>query len=169
MTETSLYKRFEKTACDMGAVKAKVIDANTIVVAPWVLFKCRYGCGDYNSNLCCPPNTPTPKETEELIKCFNKALLFQCKQDLKPGKILFNIEREIFLAGFYKAIGLGSGACRVCGECNNDKCIKPEIARPSMEACGIDVFATVRSNGFSIDVLKDGEAEGNWYGLVLIE
>jgi hypothetical protein len=38
-----------------------------------------------------------------------------------------------------------------------------------MEACGIDVFATVRANGFAIEVLRDESCRGNYYGLVLID
>ena len=38
-----------------------------------------------------------------------------------------------------------------------------------MEACGIDVFATARANGFPIEVVKDESCEDNYYGLVLIE
>lgn len=168
MSEQPLAK-FAKLACDMGAVNAKIIAASSIGVAPWVLFKCRYGCEDYNRNLCCPPNTPTPKETQELIDCYEQALLFQCKPEKRPSEVIFDLEREIFLAGYYKAIGLGASRCKLCEECNLEKCIKPERARPAMEACGIDIFGTVKANGMQIEVLKDHSEIGNWYGLVLIE
>jgi hypothetical protein len=38
-----------------------------------------------------------------------------------------------------------------------------------MEACGIDVFATVRKHGFTINVLKSYKAPQHYFGLVLIE
>ena len=38
-----------------------------------------------------------------------------------------------------------------------------------MEACGIDVYTTVRANGFPINVVKDSGCSENYYGLVLIE
>ncbi len=38
-----------------------------------------------------------------------------------------------------------------------------------MEACGIDVFATVRANGFPIAVVSNDSCTANYYGLVLIE
>ena len=38
-----------------------------------------------------------------------------------------------------------------------------------MEACGIDVFATARANGFPIEVLSDYSAEENFYGVILID
>lgn len=45
----------------------------------------------------------------------------------------------------------------------------PEKARPSMEACGIDVYETARVNGYPINVLKDKSCTGNYFGLVLLE
>ena len=40
---------------------------------------------------------------------------------------------------------------------------------PLQEACGIDVYATVRGNGYPIEVVKDYSDDANYYGLVLIE
>jgi hypothetical protein len=38
-----------------------------------------------------------------------------------------------------------------------------------MESCGIDVFATVRNNGFTIDTLDSAKCKANYFGLVLIK
>jgi len=38
-----------------------------------------------------------------------------------------------------------------------------------MEACGIDVYTTVRNNGLSLEVVKDAGSECNYYGIVLVE
>jgi hypothetical protein len=38
-----------------------------------------------------------------------------------------------------------------------------------MEACGIDVFETVRENGFRIDIVRNHHQEKNLYGVVLVE
>jgi len=106
---------------------------------------------------------------QEVIDCYSRALLIHCKGNVSPTRIVTALEREIFLAGFYKALGLGAGPCRVCEKCNLKKCIEPEKARPSMEACGIDVYATARANGYPIQVLKDHSCEENCYGLILID
>ena len=79
------------------------------------------------------------------------------------------LEREIFLAGYYKAFGFGSGPCPFCRTCNLEDCAHPDQARPSMEAAGIDVYATARGNGYPIEVVRDDSCETNYYGLVLIE
>jgi predicted metal-binding protein len=49
------------------------------------------------------------------------------------------------------------------------ECRHPKTARPSMESCGIDVFSTVRNNGYNIEVLNNQSDQMNRFGLVLIE
>ena len=168
------YKKFVEMAVELGANDAKIIKTDSIVTAAWVHWKCRYGCGRYGSSLCCPPNSPTYKETRELIDCYRFALLVHFTEDIKnskidPTEVVTTLEREVFLAGHYKAFALGAGPCRLCAECTMKECRHPETARPSMESCGIDVFSTVRNNGYHIEVLKDRSQNMNRFGLVLIE
>ncbi len=167
------YEKFIKKALKLGADDAKVIKTDSIVTAPWVRWKCRYGCDGYNSSLCCPPNTPTHKETRELVDSYEDALLIHCKSDFDHRKdmtgIVTTLERDIFLAGYHKTFALGCGPCQLCNDCSMNICRHPNEARPSMESCGIDVFTTARNNGFFIEVLKDTACTMNRYALVLIE
>ena len=169
MIPKATIKTFIRHARELGALEAKLIEAASIVTAPWVRLKCRYGCGGYNTSLCCPPHTPTYLETREVIASYQYAILIHCKEIGSPTAIVCDLERRIFLAGFYKALGLGSGPCQLCAKCNAKRCSHTEQARPSMEACGIDVYATVRANGYPIEVVKDYSDDANYYGLVLIE
>jgi predicted metal-binding protein len=59
----------------------------------------------------------------------------------------------------------GSRLCRRCPAA----CLRTEEARPSMEACGIDVFATASANGMPIEVLKTRRSHGNCYALILLK
>jgi predicted metal-binding protein len=161
--------RFIDMAKELGALDAKAIKADTIKTGAWVRMKCHFGCGNYNTSYCCPPHTPTPRETQEVIDCYDTALLVHCQQIGHPTKVVTKLEREIFLAGYYKALAYGSGPCELCEECNIQQCNHPRRSRPSMESCGIDVYATVRANGFPIEVVKDKTCEQNYYGLVLIK
>ena len=70
-------------------------------------------------------------------------------------------EREIFLRGAWKALGLGAGPCYLCKACvlREGPCRHAELARPAMEACGIDVFTTVRSAGWEIEVVQSRDDE----------
>jgi len=156
-------------AVALGAQGAKVIEAASIVTAPWVRLRCQYGCGGYNRTLCCPPFTPTPEETRRVVDCYRRAVLVHCKPGADVKELVVTLEREAFLAGFYKAFALGAGPCGLCEECNLEDCAHPSQARPAMEACGIDVFATARANGFPIEVVTDSACDQNYYGVVLVD
>jgi predicted metal-binding protein len=156
-------------AKDLGADETKLIKASTIKTAAWVRMKCQYGCSGYGSNLCCPPHTPTPEQTQKVIDCYRTALLVHCGPGADPTGIIVTLEREAFLAGFYKAWGLGAGPCFLCKTCNLKRCVKQDKTRPSMESCGIDVYQTARVNGFPIAVVKDSKSRQNYYALLLIE
>ena len=147
---------------------SKLIDPKSIVIGHWTRYKCKYGCGAYGTNLCCPPNSPTPDETKRIIAGFKIGLLVHFRGDVRVTKTIAKIEREIFLKNYYKVISFGAGPCILCKECSLSACRFPKIARPSMEACGIDVYATARNNDFPINVLKSKDEEENCYGLILI-
>ena len=162
-------RKFVTRAAELGALSAKLIPARSVETGHWVRWKCRYGCGGYGSSLVCPPHTPAPADTRAMLDQFKHAILFE-----SPGgeakRIAVELEREIFLAGFYRAFGLGAGPCPLCKECAlDDGCRHPETARPSMEAVGIDVYATVRKHGFTINVVRTHDDEQHYFGLVLVE
>ena len=175
------YASYVKKAFKLGADDARVIGAGSIVTGPWVRWKCRYGCGMYGSSLCCPPHSPDYRETGELIGSYAHALLIRYKKGFRskthPTAIASTLARDLFLAGYYRAFALGEGPCMLCRKCALERCVHPDKARPSMEACGIDVYRTARNNGFSVHVLTEdfdrimaGEScDINRYGLVLIE
>lgn len=100
---------------------------------------------------------------------YEHAVLFEAPANVTKG-IAVKLEREVFLAGYYKALGLGSGPCQLCAECAFELgCRHPDEARPAMEACGIDVYATARKHGFTIDVVRSRRDPQHYFGLVLIE
>jgi predicted metal-binding protein len=170
MESPAQFSHFIQQACELGAIEAKIIDPSSIVIAPWVRLKCQFGCPHYNTRHCCPPHTPTPQQTEEVIACYTRALLFHSQgMEVSPTEIVVELEHEIFLSGFYKALGFGAGPCWLCKKCNLELCVHPTRARPAMEACGIDVYATARANGFPIEVVRDRTEVPDRYGLVLIE
>jgi predicted metal-binding protein len=160
---------FLQEMTDLGVREARIIDPKTVETASWVRWKCQFGCGGYNSSLMCPPHSPTPEETRKVLDSYKWAILFEGgRRDTK--EIATKMEREIFLSGYYKALGLGAGPCRLCASCAFDEgCRHPDEARPAMEACGIDVFATVRKHGFTINVVKSYKDPQHYFGLILIE
>ncbi len=175
----SKLDRYVKRALGLGVSKALIIDVDSIVTGNWVRLKCQYGCGGYGASLTCPPYSPTPDYTRTMLTEYSKALLIQMK-DIDPRKIsmtskhlrrvVSDMEREIFLDGYYKAFGMASGPCELCRTCDTTTgCKHPYQSRPSMEACGIDVYQTARNNGCVLEVVRSEDALCSFMSLVLIE
>jgi predicted metal-binding protein len=162
------FSKYIKRAKELGAKEAKVIPVKTIVVAEWVRMKCQFGCSGFGESLTCPPYSPTPEFIRRMLTYYKQALLVHGDAYTNIHAIIPKLEREIFLDGYFKAFGMGAGPCRLCEKCAKI-CRHPDKTRPSLEACGIDVYTTVRSNGYPIKVLKTTGCQGNYYGIVLIE
>ncbi len=163
------YSGYVKLSLDKGAVEAKVIPASSIKTAAWTRLRCQYGCPNYGSNLCCPPYSPTAEETQRVLDDYSHVLLVRFRSLGDAKYITPEIEKALFLDGRYKAFSFKGGSCGLCKKCNLKTCVNPGEARPSMEGAGIDVYETVRRNGFNIQVLKDKETQGSFFGLILIE
>ncbi len=152
-----------------GAKAAKIVAPSKITTGHWVRWKCSFGCSGYRTSLICPPYTPTPAQTREMLDQFKRGVWFECK-DGEAREIAVALERELFLHGFYKAFGMGGGPCNMCKACAFEEgCRHPERARPSPEGVGIDVYATARDHGFTINVVRDHTDPQHYYGLVLID
>ena len=169
MKEKGVLERFCELAVQLGAADAKLIRADQVVVRNWVRWKCRFGCPDYGEVLMCPPYSPTPEETLALLKEYEYALLFRSKPST-PKNLAVELEKRIFLEGYYAALAFANDSCHLCKECNVQKgyCIRPAEARPAMESCGINVFETAKNAGYRIEVLKSKEQDFMGYDLVLI-
>jgi len=162
------HKKYIKRAKELGAKEAKIIPAKSVVTSEWVRLKCQFGCDGYGRTLTCPPYSPTPEQTKRMVADYAYGILIHGDEWTDIREVVITLEREIFLDGYHKAFGMAAGPCYLCKKCSKF-CKFTEKARPSMEACGIDVYSTVRANGFPIEVLKTTSCKGNYYGLVLIE
>jgi predicted metal-binding protein len=115
-----------KAAIEVGAKKAKIVSPKKVVTAHWVRWKCCYGCSAYQTNLMCPPYTPLPAETRQMLDQYKRAIFFEAGRG-HPKKIAVALEKKLFLQGFYKAFGMGAGPCHLCKECAFEQgCRKPE-------------------------------------------
>lgn len=164
-----------------GATHACVIDPGSVVTAPWVRMKCLFGCPNVHRSYCCPPDSPTPEQTRSVLDSYRRAILVHYERPQiggKRGKLsplmekLIDLEGELFKDGYYKAFAIVAGPCSLCRECGKTQavpCRLPARARPSMEACGIDVFQTARNNGFPIKTLQERTETQNNYCLLLAD
>jgi predicted metal-binding protein len=152
-------------------IKAKIVSPADVVTAEWVRLKCQFGCDGFGGCLVCPPYSPTAEQMRKVLDCYKRAILIHFNSFAKVKATVVEIEREIFLAGAWKAFGLGAGPCYFCRNCPVEKgiCRHSEKARPSMEACGIDVYTTARKAGFPIEVVRTHHQCPNYYGLILVD
>jgi len=59
----------------LGALEAKIISSDKVVIEDRVLLKCRTGCDSYGKKFICPPFTPTPDEFRKMLKEYKKVLI----------------------------------------------------------------------------------------------
>jgi predicted metal-binding protein len=138
-----------------------------------------FGCDSYGRNGCCPPEVPSVPECRELFAEYDHVLILQVAGNPDDRKewsrernlALLHLERELFLAGHHKALLLFMDECRLCDHCPGTRreCRNPLMARPSPESLAVDLFETVRSAGFSIEVLTGYRQEMKRYAFLLVE
>lgn len=173
-------------AKELGASAAVPVPVSTIRTGLWTRMKCQYGCPNYGRTLCCPPHAPSAEFTRQFLAEYQWSLLVQLAVPYseeaakdwtgynkmichKLTDVVIGVEREAFLMNRYRAFALKAGRCWLCDTCNLQHCVHPDLARPSAEACGIDVMALARDNGFDAKVLRGPVTEMKIYGLVLID
>jgi predicted metal-binding protein len=167
-------------ALELGADRAAVVPAESVVVAEWVRMKCLFGCDEPGLAHTCPPDgAPSVEQTRRVLDGYEEAILLgvgpivgEERSDAESRRLndaALALERELFLAGFHKAWTMGAGPCDLCACCRaGEPCPTPESARPSMEACGVDVFTTVRAAGWQIETVKSREDEYRYFALALV-
>lgn len=153
-----------------GFDKAELIDPKEVVTAAWVGKKCKFGCDRFGSNLQCPPHGMNFMETREMLDQYGIAVLLQGQP---PGgdfhQKLLRLEKGVFLAGQVKAFVFGAGPCTICPECPKDKkCRYHNLARPSMEGSGIDVYSTAENVGWPLAPVKEKDGYVKYIGLLLV-
>lgn len=153
-----------------GAQGVALVKPADVITAEWVRLKCQYGCGLYGHCLTCPPHSPTPQLTRRVLDEYSAAYLMWWGSEGGGREVLAAIERETFLAGWYRAFVMAEGPCMLCDPCPLElPCRHPGQARPSMEACGIDVYETAHRAGFPLEVVTCEADKPNYYSLLLVD
>jgi len=177
-TRMMRYRKYAEQALKAGVLEAKVIPVRNVVTAEWVRLKCQFGCGGFGKRLCCPPHTPTPEQMKRVLAGYRHALIYSyvCtpsnydRKWSRMQRLVAELERAAFIDGCYKAFGLCAGPCRFCKKCDvTSRCKHPHLARPSMESCGIDVYATARNSGIELEVATHEDGPSKNINLILIQ
>lgn len=141
----------------------KEISPEIIPFSESVVDACRANrCGMYGKTWTCPPGVGELRELEKKIKSYRKAVVFSCKYDLedsfdyegmmeghKKAKKVLNGVLSSLKADGIPYMALGCEGCGLCEKCTypDAPCRHPDLAIPSVEACGINVVELSRSIG----------------------
>ena len=168
-------------ALALGASDAAVISADQVVTAEWVRMKCLYGGCDVGRCLTCPPHSPTPAQSRAFLDEYETILLLRF--DVRPERfgwlrasrrvadVALGLERELFLAGHFKAFAIAGGRpCSLDEPCGRpEDCDSRAPLRPGPAGCGIDVFSTSRNAGWPLAVVRGPGDPYHRFALVLVE
>ena len=92
------FEFLRKKAFEMGAVDAKIITADKVVVEDRIVLKCRIGCTNYGKTLACPPHTPTAEQFRKIVREYRYALFMKfqsrAKADPELAKHLSKAEND---------------------------------------------------------------------------
>ena len=156
-------------ALGLGCAKAKVISTKAISLAHWVKLHCQFGCSKHGKLFTCPPFTPESEEMAEILEEYDQALLIYANHDTNVQEIVIHLETRFKQNGYQKAFALGAQPCKLCDPCTiSTFCQYPEKARPTLQACGIDVNATVSNNGWADVIQHKPCSDSHPIGIILL-
>lgn len=169
-------------ALELGASDAVILAPAEVVTAEWVRLKCLFGGCATGRCLTCPPFSPEPARTRHLLGEYRTVLLLRL--DVQPAEagewlawsrrlagIALDLERELFLAGRYRAFAIAGGRpCDLDEACGRpEECDVRAQVRPGPAGCGIDVFATAAKAGWPLDVVRAADDPYHLFALVLVD
>ena len=162
-------KELIQEALELGCEKAKVISTKAISLAHWVKLQCQFGCSNHAKLFTCPPFTPESDEMAEILEEYDQALLIYANNDTNVQEIVLHLETSFKRKGYQKAFALGAQPCKLCDPCTiSTFCQYPEKARPTLQACGIDVTATVSKNGWTDVIQHKPCSDSHPIGMILL-
>ena len=164
------YQTLIDKCIQLGAEEAKLIDTHEVVFDPRSLLKCRFGCHRWGKYWTCPPHMDISQEMfMESFEKYNVGLVIKTADQNLGQDVSLAIEKEALLyhdAVFAFALAL----CVKCDECAYpDPCLHPDLARPSMDAYGVDIGKTVELLDFNVNFSEDGKLLPAWYSMVLLD
>jgi len=151
-------------ALEVGFSAAAPLDIGTLQPRQDVRDMCASDkCRAYGKNWTCPPHCGTLAECEARLRGYSRGILLQTvgatekpidtkayrrteQQHLEQFHRLCGQIRQVYP----QALCLGSGGCRICGECAYPQpCRFPDEACSSMEGYGLFVTQVCRDNGLA--------------------
>lgn len=164
------YKPLVKKAVELGAIDARLTSTETIVFDPRAHLKCRFGCARWGRYWTCPPNLSIT--SEQFIDAFDmyEWMIVVKSADPKIGQeVTVAIEKEAMMS-YNSMYAFAMVLCVQCEECAfPEPCRYPHLARPSIDAFGVDFGATLEPLNFEVNFDKNGKLLPAWYGFILLD
>ncbi|CCQ91369.1 conserved hypothetical protein [Nitrospina gracilis 3/211] len=154
----------------LGSARAKVIPVHEITLGHWVRLRCQFGCSFFNQRHTCPTFTPTSDEMGDILLSYRRAMMVEASNSADVHALVLCLESRLREKGFFKAFGMGALPCDLCEVCTiESNCKYPDRARPTLQACGIDVSQTLLNIGWDFAVKFQPCTEGHTIGMVLLD
>ncbi len=155
---------------ELGALEARLIDTKQIVFDSRSFLKCRFGCGRWGKYWTCPPNLSiSPESFLAAFEQYKQAIVIRTEDPKKGQEVALAIEKEAML-NYGHQFAFAMILCVQCDECSYpEPCRFPHLARPAMDAYGIDIAKTLEPLGFKVEFDPDGKLLPAWYGMVLVD
>lgn len=168
--EPGFYDSLAKKALELGAIEARCFETGQIVFDPRSHLKCRFGCGRWGKYWTCPPHLVlSPERFKEAFDRFRTAMMIQTRDPKKGQEVALALEKEAMLS-FGAIFAFALVLCVQCEECAYpEPCRSPHLARPAMDAFGVDIGKTIEPLGFFVEFDKEGKLLPAWYSMVLLD
>ncbi len=164
------YQALIDKCIELGAHEAKLIDTDQVIFDPRSFLKCRFGCNRWGNYWTCPPNLNlSPEMFMEAFDKYSKAIIVKTADPDVGQDIALAVEKEAMLS-YGSLYAFAMALCVKCEECAYPQpCLYPHLARPSMDAYGVDIDKTIEASGFKVEFDKNGELLPAWYSMILVE
>jgi predicted metal-binding protein len=168
---SDVFEQHLKSLAQELGLQTRRMSAFDIHVEEWIRLKCQYGCPNYGRRFTCPPYSPDPPAMRAIMDNYSTVFLLRFDAPARPREAdmavekdgmemavdaFLRLERFAFLNGYPKAFVFGLNYCPGCHVCSVEEgigaCKRPQMARPSLESCGIDVRKLIESAGWDSDV-----------------
>jgi predicted metal-binding protein len=167
-----------------GAARAAALPGSRIVLDEMFRGICKgNACGNYGMCYMCPPDAGEIHALMDAARAYPRAVLYQTIHSLEDSfdyegmaeagrrhaAVSQALEKKLRMMSGNRYLHLTLGGCRLCGVCAKREglpCRHPELALPSLESYGVNVYATSHNAGLPY---INGQNTVTYFGMVLDE
>lgn len=166
-----------------GATHAAALPADGVVLDAAFRDICQSNaCGNYGMCYMCPPDVGDIRAMMEAVRAYPSAVLYQTIHALEDSfdyegmveagarhaGVSQALEQKLRGLNLRPYLHLSAGGCKVCDGCAKREslpCRHPDLAMPSLESYGVDVYHTAQNAGLKY---VNGQNTVTYFGMVLL-